>query len=332
MYDRDRSSRPPGLGPGLLAGAAASIAVAGAFFWWMLFGGLSGGSEHPLEFAPIEVDRARLDAERADKYEEARKALEQSPPSEFLDLVRTVNNQQFIDDADKRRETARKLSFKANDVITKTDYDAFVAAGQPLFEKCRAGLEVLLEAVRTGSVDLETAGSEPDPETFATYRTNCGKLLPTLRERGLIDSEGYWTEPTALSKAIFGILQRLRWANIINTRRPPLMQLTAYERTLLTRWRIEDPDAYDRDKREAFLTRVERNPDPFPEYDVRMARARIAFQSGDLSGAAEVLKSAIREGDGETDKYGRALKWLERRIQDDPEGAETKGSTERPGG
>ncbi len=316
MNSRDRSSgTAPDLGPGLKAGFVVSLALGCVVFWLMAFSESAGGPEHPLAFPTIEIDQKRLDGERDDKYGEARSNLEQSPPEEFLKVVRKVNRQQFIDDAAKRRKTAERLSYLANEVIPTTGYKGFMAAGQPVFDECRKGLEDLLEAVRSGDLELSEAKSDPAPEQFGLYRTNCGGLLPTLLERGLVDQDGYWAQPVELSKTIFEILQRLRWANIIHSRRPPMMQLTDYERELLMRWRIEDPDAYGREKKEEFLKRTERNPEPYPNYDAPLNRAKIAYQAGDLQTAADILKKQIRGDSDDTRKYREALEWLEQQIE-----------------
>jgi hypothetical protein len=321
MNSRDRrSGAPPALSPGLKAGFVVSLALGCLLFWLMAFSDSSDGPEHPLAFPAIDIDQKRLDGERTEKYAEARSNLEKSPPEEFLEVVRKVNRQQFTNDVAKRRETAERLSYLANEVIPKTGYEGFMAAGQPVFDKCRKGLEELLEAVRSGELELSEARSDPAPGQFGRYRTNCGRLLPTLIERGLVDQQGYWTKPVELSQTIFDILQRLRWANIIHSRRPPMMQLTEYERELLMRWRIEDPDAYGRDKKEEFLKRTERNPEPYPSYDVPLTRAKIAYQTGDLQTAAEILKKQLREDSGDTSDYREALEWLEGQLETESPG------------
>lgn len=316
MNSHDRGSgTAPDLGPGIKAGFVVSLALGCILFWLMAFSDSAGGPEHPLAFPPIEIDQTRLHGEREDKYGEARSNLDKSSPEEFLKVVRKVNRQQFIDDAAKRRKTAERLSYLANEVIPTTGYEGFMAAGQPVFEKCRKGLDDLLEAVRSGDLELTEAKSDPAPGQYGVYRTNCGRLLPTLLERELVDQEGYWRQPVELSKTIFEILQRLRWANIIHSRRPPMMQLTDYERELLMRWRIENPDAYGREKKEEFLKRTERNPEPYPNYDVPLTRAKITYQSGDLQTAVDILQKQLRSDSGNTREYRKALEWLEGQIE-----------------
>jgi len=313
MTDRAHGSSPSGLPPGVVMGLVASLAAAlGVAAWSASHRGRAVG-DRPLEFRPIAVDHPRLDRQRQDRSANLQTAGEEAPIEELLTHVRRLNGLQF-DEATRDRQTklAEKISYLANDVIEITGYDAFIAAGRPLFERCRTGLQSLLADVRSGDVSLETARTDPDPDAYGDYRRNCGNLLPTLLERGLIDGEGRWTRPRDLKKTIVDILQRYRWANIIRTRRPPLEQLTEYERRLLMRWRIEDSDAYSLRERRNYLDRLADNPGLVPKYNVAEARARLAYAERDLHQAVQFLKDRMREQSGDAARYRQALEWLER--------------------
>ena len=330
MDDRRSSSPTPGFDPAVMAGLFLSLAAVIGFAVWGSSTSGEPGAEHPLAFAPIQVDQDRLSRARDTQYREARKALESSPAKELVGLVRQLNALQFGGETAEQRKLARRISYTANDVIPITGYDSFIAAGEPTFERCATGLDTLLSDLRTGDIGLEQAKTDPPADTYAAYRRNCGNLLPTLIERNLVDASGHWTEPVDLTRTIVDILQRYRWADIIRSRRPPLQQLTDYERRLLTRWRIESSDAYPLEQRRAYLSTLEDNPDLMPDYDITLARAKLAYAANNLERAHEILKSHAGEQSHGGGRYGRALHWLEKRL--DAPGAGSHSGGEQPTG
>ena len=309
---------PSGLAPVMWLGALISLGFGIAFFWLATYEKEEPKPDHPMAFVPLTVDHDRLEAERNRKYGEAREALEAEPATKYVDLVRKMNRAHFSSTGSgKLRKLGRKLSYMANEIIPRTGYDAFVAAGDPVFEECATGLERLLDAVRSGSIDLETAKSKPDAETFAAYRDNCGNLLPTLVKRNLVDAKGEWAPPADVSKAVFDLLQRYRWATIIRSRRPALLQLTEYGRLVLMRWRIESPDAYGMSKRRSFAQRLVDDPDILPDYDATLAKAKLAYEQGELERSAEILRNAATSDADQGHGYESKITWLEDQLRPD---------------
>jgi hypothetical protein len=275
---------------------------------------------HPLAFPPLPANPEMLERARADKYGEARQTLEQNAEAaevqqKLIDLVRQANRTQFTagdeeSDGD-RKALSRRISVAANEVIRFLSYDTFPAAGRPVYEACRQGLAELLEAVRAGDIDVSVAETKPPDSDFETYRANCGMLLPVLSNRGLVLESGEWAQPVEQSKAIFSVLQRVRWAHMTHDRRPFLLQLTPEERALYLRWRIESPRAFSMVDRQQFLSQLAADKGLLPDYDVQLAWARLEWAAGRADAAAKRLNDAL---DGATpearDRYRRALDWL----------------------
>jgi hypothetical protein len=306
--------RPSQFDPSLLAAGVVSLALAGLFYWAVTGGEAEQEPPEPMEFAPIEIDEDRLDRVRAKKYGEARKALTANPADALLSAARRLNDLQFDETREGRQKLqklARKISYMANDVIPRTGYDGYIAAGEPMFSACQQGLDELLSAIASGSIPFEKASTNPPADRFETYRNNCGPILPLLEKRRIVTREGEWRQPADRYRTITQILQRFRWATTIRDRRPALMQLTDYERRLLMRWRIEDPEAYPAEKRRSFLARIEREEGLVEDYDTALARATLAWQLDDRERAAKLLRKALREHPDRSKHYEWRIRWIE---------------------
>ncbi len=277
-------------------------------------------SDSPLESPPLRIDRDRLKRQRADQYGEARKTVKGTDTLARLHrVVEQANEHQFQSEPDEepsadvqeeRRTLRSTIKQASQDVITLTGYDGYVAAGEPLFETCSEGLEALLEAVQTGDVSMERARAQPPADTFETYRRHCGQLLPRLVELGLVTPEGTWHEPASRSRTIVGLLQRYRWAFNIREHRRPLLQLTAYGRELLFRYRIRNGEGFSPDQRKRFVQQIATDSGLLPDIDVPLLRARLAYDLEEYERARSVLKQAIEKDEGDVETYRRLLAWL----------------------
>jgi hypothetical protein len=316
---RSNSSSSPQLGHSLWIAGLVAVVLGGLIFWSRR---PPERQRSPLAFPPLEIDRAELKRQRADRYGEARKTIRGTDQlSRLHEVVRRANERQFTshpksndeEETKTRRELRANIKQASHDVITLTGYDGYIASGEPIFEACRGGLERLLEAIRSGRISLERARTRPDAERFEAYRRNCGQLLPRLLELGLVDDGGRWASPPDRSREILEILQRYRWAfNISNSRRP-LLQLTPYERELLFKYRIRNAEGFEIGDRRRFIEQIASDPGLLPEYDVHLARARLAYESNGPQAAREALKRGIEAGDGDIERYRRLLEWLNSR-------------------
>jgi len=311
------AANPSGSTTDILLVVLGFALVAGLGYWgWSSADqtGESGGEL--LKFEPIRVDREKLRSEREEKYGELRDSLPEDATSEVVSLMEKLNAMQFPPPGDEsnQSELAEKLSVRAdNDVVPHTGSSGFVAAGEPLFERCDEGLESLLGAVRDGELPMDEARTNPPPEAYQQYRRACGPFLDTLRERKLVDETGTWSDPEPLSRAVAGILQRLRWATIVDAGRQALEQLTPYETRLLMRWRIES-GAYPLEKRREYLDLVARNEGLLPGYDPTLARATLAYQDRDLEKALSTLKNAARRAPDGKESYRPKIESLRREL------------------
>jgi hypothetical protein len=296
------------VGVGALAAAAALL----QWVWWN--GGETSGPEHPLAFVALEVDRDELRSERNDRYGTARESIPEEKLEDVVSVMGKLNELQFPPKGNSgdQKKLAEKLSIEANEVVPHTGYDGFVAAGEGLFERCDAGLKGLLSAVRSDEISMEKARRDPPVETFGQYRKNCGPFLPTLLDRGLVEPSGEWSDPVELSRTIAGILQRLRWATMVDGGRQAIQHLTPYETRLLMRWRIET-DAYPLKKRREYVDLLERNDSLLENYDRTLARAKLAYAGRRLERARSILEEAADAAEG-AHPYRRELEWLEEAI------------------
>lgn len=325
-----RRRREPASFPfALVIGAVVSLgASVGA--WMMMEEGATSSPSSPaeteaglLEFPPLTIDERTLERQRAEKYGDARRAVAsdgaRKDVDELHDLVRKANRSQFEGTSveQSQQQLSKRISVVANRVVEQTGYDGFVAAGEQMFDGCRDGLGDLLSVVREGALSLQEAKTSPPAEQFGSYRDNCGRVLPTLLRRGVVEEDGQWAEPAARHRAVFDLLQRYRWASIIADRRPPLEQLTRAGRRSFLRWRIET-DAYAYDARRRFLDRVAQSSSLLPDYDPLAARVRLEVETGHVERAVSQLREALQSKEqlDRRSTYQRMLSKLEDRVAD----------------
>lgn len=311
MSEVSPKQAPRGLDATVLVGGLLTLAAGFAFFWVLTSEPpLEPEADHPFAFAPLEIDEEKLERQRKAKFGRAREALDRAELGSFFDLVRELNRGQFPpDDASEQRDLGRTLAYRAENIIESTGYDAFVAAGEPLFEDCLEGVDRLLEAVRSGALEIEQARDEPPASEFEGYRDSCGNFLPTLLDRRLVEDSGAWASPEDRSRILADLLQRLRWASLNRNTRRPLVQLTDYGRRILMRWRIES-EAYPVQKRLEYLAELDEDPGLVDDYDSTLARAKLAYLVQGPQPAAEILTEALEQSDSDHPDYRRRLDWL----------------------
>jgi hypothetical protein len=245
-------------------------------------------SADDVDFKPLKVDTERLLAERKERSSEIAPNRAGKDLQRLRETARQANEMSFGSPTRlEQQETTKKLSIYANQIMPAYGYDGFIYSAEPLFIECGKGLESMLGAIRRGQITVEQATEGPPAETFENYRQNCGNVLPILIEQGLITTEGEWT--TDAGPAIFDVLNRYRWAHIIDDRRKAMTQLTPYEQEILMRWRIEDAEAFDMEERWRFLDQT-RNL--VPNYEVNWAAGVLSLRESNLDQALEYFQKA----------------------------------------
>lgn len=193
-------------------------------------------TEESFVLTPPRVDPERLAADRAKHYASVDLTAAQEEIAALVDVVKKANELQFQQaDAKAVHDTQILTSHHANEVITKIGMDAFVQAGQPMYDQCAAAFTQLLGAVQSGALSAEAASKDPG-EAHAAYRSWCGDAFAPLVRSGVLTPDGRWADDTS-GPLVFEIMNRFRWASLLDLRRPPWEQLSPYEYEILTRWR-----------------------------------------------------------------------------------------------
>jgi hypothetical protein len=264
-------------------------------------------TEDDIAFEPLRVDTDRLLEERRERSRDVDPDREKESLAQLREVAREANEMSFGSPSQlERRTTAKKLSILADQVIPAYGYDGFIYSAKPLFIECGKGLEELLEAIRRGQLTVEDA-QNPPADTFERYRRNCGNVLPLLVEQGLVTSEGEWT--TESGPAIFDVLNRYRWAHLIDDRRRAITQLTPYEREILMRWRIEEAEAFEPSERWEYLNRAK----GLDGYDVNWAAGVLSYRDGNLEQALDYFQKAA--DNKENERADDIVEYLEKRLE-----------------
>ncbi|RAL23731.1 hypothetical protein DL240_06120 [Lujinxingia litoralis] len=265
-------------------------------------------------FPALSVDVEHLAASRQAHYHTVELSSDQRAQHHALmEAVVAANRAQFTDaEAIDARALQGRIDTLSSALLPATGPRGFVPLAEPTFEACASGLEELLDAIRRGALTLHEASTAPPAKRFESYRDHCGNVLPMLRERALITEDARWSY--ASSPYIFSVLQRYRFADIIHTRQPLRLQLAPYELQLLTRWRIEDPNAFDVRTRRRHLARA---TDLLPDYDVPLARTRLDAHGKALSEALPHFRDLV-ESHPDTPRYRDLLRELEHQAAQTP--------------
>lgn len=273
----------------IVVGLVCSILLAAGFGYWRLNQAEQITAED-FRFEQVRVDRQRLEQQRQDKYSEVRLQGAQAEWQQLVETARQLNRAHFGGlDSTEQAELGAKLRFFAEELIPATGLEGFVVSGEPLFRECALGLEEVLQAIRDDKLTHKEAVSGPPAGAYQTYRDNCGNLLPVLVERGLVDDDGQWTFEDA--PIIADLLNRYRWAQIIQDQSKPWTQMTRYGGLLFARWRVEHTRHTHRGLRNQHLQTLARY---FPNHDTRFARGVFAYEDGELEDALEHFQGLAR--------------------------------------
>ncbi len=306
MHHAD-SSRAPSLPRSFWITAALCVGLSVAIgIWHFTRPGLAGP---PMSFPPLTVDADKIDAAQTERHEQLGDISDDPRYRRFLESVRTSNQMQFeqSDDAALSRQD-RRLRAHATDIIPLTEWSNFLGAGTPVFEACREGLQRVMTDVDAGDLASDAALDGNVPDSYETYRKNCGNLYPVLAERRLITDAGSWRSPDAPS--LFDLSQRYRWASIIARHHSPWRQFKPYERRIFLRWRIETPGAFSREVRQRSIDIAERY---LEDYNAPYARAMLAWEEGNRAAALRHLKKAAQT-EPNSDRIARALRWAQASV------------------
>ncbi|MGM0558420.1 MAG: hypothetical protein ACQEVA_18695 [Myxococcota bacterium] len=266
-------------------------------------------SEEDITFEPIRVETDRLLAERKERSAEIEPDRAGKDLERLRETARKANEMSFGSPSRlDQQETQKRLSIYANQIIPAYSYDGFIYSAEPLFIECGKGLESLLEAIRRGQITVERARENPPADTFESYRENCGNVLPILIEQGLVTRDGEWTSESG--PAIFDVLNRYRWAHVIDDRRKAMTQLTPYEQEILMRWRIEDARAFELADRWRFLDQAR---ELVPSYEVNWAAGVLSLRENNLEQALDYFEKAAAAN--EREMADDVVEYLEARIR-----------------
>lgn len=296
-----KSPTPPAMSPAIaVALAGCALLIIGALLWWAF-----GPPPEPqwaeqdaseirsgTEFPALQIDAEKLQNAREVHYESVELSDDQRAQFEALmAAIGEANRAQFTDAAPiDARDLQGRIDTLSASLLPATGPRGFIPLGNAMFDQCATSLEELLDTLRRGAITMEEASTAPPMPRFETYREACGNVIPMLRQRNLLTDDGLWRY--ASSPLVFNILQRLRFAEIVHDLQPTRLQLAPYEFQMLTRWRIEDPEAFDVRTRRRFLSRVS---NILPDYDVALAHARLDVHGKDLDEAVVRFQSLVDE-------------------------------------
>jgi hypothetical protein len=264
-------------------------------------------TEDSFKNVVTEIDVQRLERERKEKYGNP----DISPAQEEVEILREEavksNLMQFENKGARAVHDARvATNYAANEVITKIDMAGFMAAGRPVFDGCSKGFDKLLGALKSGKITPEQARRDPGAD-FADYRKYCGKAYPALESHGLVQG-GEWVNP-AVGPHLFDILNRLRWAGVLDMRRRPSEQITPYELELFTRWR-SGSEKLPADRRIKLVERSASASDALPKHEIV---GNIYFESGQVDKALEEYEKACSEHRDDPHLQAKCA-WLARKV------------------
>lgn len=270
-----------------IGAALAALLGAGVFYFFL-------GQAVPIQpvtdasfnFEKIRIDTARLDRERQKLAVDASRAAQKV--ADLQNAVRAANLAQFGVSTLSPQQHEAAVQFTADEaaVAFPEGYDRFVSLGDDLYHTCLSALGRLQDELKAGKVTYEQAATAVVPG-HEVYAETCGNALKPLTDLGLVDEKGQWVDPTN-GPVILEILNRLRFAHIIELRKSPTSLLTPYEREILYTWRASNPkiSAVERLK---YLDQAEREIRGFPADELR---GKLFFQSGDLQKAKEAYERA----------------------------------------
>ncbi len=246
-------------------------------------------TDESFAIVPPQVDAERLAADRAKHYGAVDFDAIAKPLAELEKSVRAANNLQFgALDAQGAHDLQIMTLHQANDVITKSGIEGFIPSGANMYKACAAEFEKLLAAVRSQKLTADQAEKDPGDE-FAEYRSQCGNAFGPLVKSGVIKASGEWSDPVS-GPLVFDIMNRFRWATVLDMRLPPSQQLSPYEYEVLTRWRASIR-AVPVAKRLEWVVAAGRELPSFPQHELIGA---LLLEKGDGVGALGAYEEACK--------------------------------------
>ncbi len=273
-----------------------------------------------FEFEPLKIDDSRIKAERKKNLEGVNLDSGKAEIETLHAAIRKANLLQFA--PIQREVTTRsnaEIEFAANEVITKLNgIESFVETSAPLMHACQTHVTTLLADVKAGKITLEQA-QKPAPEQYGAYMEACGNAVKLLLDGKLIQENGEWSNPDT-GPIILELLGRLRYAFILHLRKNAWEQITPYEREILWRWRIEDPQAYSYKERLDYLSRA---TEETLGYSPDIARGRLFFVNDFKRDARRTFEEQCKKHPQDR-QLARACEWLKNNVamkDPNPDGA-----------
>lgn len=235
----------------------------------------------------VTFDAASLDAARSSFHDLSDEDAASQEVARLIEVVQLANDHQFTTQpipSKKIKELTEMEELAVSDALIVTSKTSFIAAGEPVFERCTKALANVQMDLAAGKLELAEAMLDVDYSEYELYRRNCGNMLAMLDKVGLIDGKGQWTRSDG--EQIAQTLQRYRWAFMAQTRWQPLEQLPEYERKKLVQWRASSTDAFSAHQHKRFVAELTKVVPEFPE---GAALALLASDEGRHDEAAEIL-------------------------------------------
>lgn len=246
----------------------------------------------PVTDASFAFDRTTIDVARLTAERKAPAIPESAKPlhTTLQEAVRQANLGQFGVGELSAEQHGVAVKFAADDlaVAVPNGYDAFVSFGDNMFHTCLSAMQRLQEDLAAGKVTLEAATSGV-VAGHEVYAESCGNAIKPLQAAGVLDERGLWVDAQN-GPQVFDILNRLRFAHILELRKRPTLLLTDYERDVLYRWRASNA-AIPAVERLKHIEQAEQEVKGFPADKLR---GKIYFEAGDVPKAAKAYEKACR--------------------------------------
>ena len=266
-----------------------------------------------LEWPALGVDVEAIMRERRARGTLESEQIDSEEVADLREIYRHANDHQFSTTpipTIPESELRTRLDWAVNEVVAAIKPHMFVTLSKPILDDCAKGLVDIQEAIERGDLTLDGAQSDPDFNTFAGYRRNCGPMIEVMRTHGLMDERAKWVSEDA---AVIGeVLQRYKWSSLIADQYPEFItNLTDTEILLFYRWRVERAVGFTGEQRRDFLEQLGRLD---PSYPTQVAMILIEAESGETRRALE-LASRFSNQSPEREDYKRLKRALVDRLK-----------------
>ncbi len=275
------------------------LALVGGFTYWILsepsapgvVEDASGASGEPppgteFSFGAFQFDEQRLTAELIDDRHQSGD-LEIGPDEEYLiNVYHDANWQAVAGNMTPSQLLAINeiVTLAANSYVGAHGPRAYRALSWHVYDEFREALEDARTAAAESGDSLDSILAGSSAETRRRQET-IGKFVDFARESGLFGEDNEPLFSDNLISAIF----RYRWFKFSDLSVPTTM-MTAYERTVFIRWRVEAALGLPLAQRLGFINDFS---DVYePSVDLDAVRAFVYYQAGDPQLAREFLSHA----------------------------------------